>query len=75
MARTSTRETKVKMLFGSGRIDVMKTQEGQIRVRSDKPGTLVRVMGRGTKVDHDRQGYFTEATPDAVQKMFIGLLN
>jgi len=63
------------MLFGTGRIDVMKTQEGQIRVRSDKPGTLVRVMGRGTKVDHDRQGYFTETTPEALKQMMIGLLN
>ena len=68
------KKTKVKILFGSGSIDLVKDKKGKIKIRCDRSGTLRRIMGRSTEISHDGKGNTTIIKPEAVGKMVMGLL-
>lgn len=68
-------ESKIKVLFRNGRIDVVKTEKGEIKVCSDRPGTLRRLMGKRVEILKDRAGYFSKIEEGSVGPLVTGLLN
>lgn len=68
-------ENKIKVLFGTGRVDVVKNRDGQFKLRADRPGLLRRLMGKGTEIFSDKRGYYTGITPETINKMILGLLD
>ena len=70
----SKQESKIKVLFRSGRIDLVKNHEGEMKLRSDRPGTLRRLIGNHTEILRDRTGYYSKIQPEAAGILVVGLL-
>lgn len=68
------RETKIKVLFGTGRVDVVRNDKGEFLLRADRPGTLRRVAGQGTEIGQDNRGYLTRVEGQDVGRLIFGLI-